>query len=157
MSTQATCVVAVVNLTLPFEYIAKMQGACRVGNPVNLQPSYASGPDSATVIHVPFKEGNHLGVEPGQARILIGGWKWGTDDQNISHFNTRMVVKCSGYIPNRRADEQLPPHDKYGTNAQTGGQPQFVPFPVAHAAYYKGIKNLLDNMKTVQVCLDFAR
>ena len=111
-----------------------MKGACRVDNPVNLQPSYASGPDSATVIHVTFRKGNHLGVMPGLASILIGGWRWGTDDHNISQFNTRMVVKCSGYIPNRLPDEQLPPHDKYGpkygTNEHTGWQPvcSFVPY-----------------------------
>ena len=116
-------------------------GGSRGGNPD------ASGPDSATLYYVHFKNGNQLGVKEGKYPILIGGWRWGTVSGNITERDTRLVVKCSGWIPTKDWAGQLPPYvkrgHKYGRNCHMGCQPEFHLFPVTHAKFWKGIKELL--------------
>ena len=87
---------------------------------------------------------NPMGIDPGFYNMVIAGWKWTIDSNNITNENVGLIVKCSGW---NSFGEARPRMEQYGKNRNwsddgKGCQPYKIDFPIMSNDYHKGLRDL---------------
>ena len=106
----------------------------RVVNPI------MSNSQTASLLYVRIEPYAPIGIKPGEYGCFISGYKCPCVNSNIQEGNVKLIVKCSGYIP--EVERQKPDSEEYGTD-EDSCQPNQLLFLIAHRNHWNGIQQVI--------------